>query len=294
MIVQGSHEPLVSRELWDAVKVRLEEQARLYPAHARREQPVNFSLKGLVRCSACGATLIMAYAPKEVKNRSMQCCNYNRGSCHVSHSVVVKKLESAIIDGLRQAVGSQSFAMLPRKPQQTERKGVDYDKLIEEFEKSTYLRSLYTVKQINDNYPLIIAGDYRDKEKHVDGVTAGREYMADRERWYSERKAQAENKAEEILKRFMTDETFKSIERRLRELMPEIARLEVDADKGEIKAKQKLVKLTQEQGRLRQQRLTIIERNGMSEEDLIPQWHCKKCQDSGYQEDGKMCDCYGG
>jgi hypothetical protein len=153
MIVQGSHEPLVSRELWDAVKVRLEEQARLYPAHARREQPVNFSLKGLVRCSACGATLIMAYAPKEVKNRSMQCCNYNRGSCHVSHSVVVKKLESAIIDGLRQAVGSQSFAMLPHKPQQTERKGVDYDKLIAleerrlERAKDAYLAGVDTIEQ---------------------------------------------------------------------------------------------------------------------------------------------------
>jgi DNA invertase Pin-like site-specific DNA recombinase len=153
MIVQGIHEPLVSRELWDAVKVRLEEQARLYPAHARREQPVNFSLKGLVRCSACGATLIMAYAPKEVKNRSMQCCNYNRGSCHVSHSVVVKKLESAIIDGLRQAVGSQSFAMLPRKPQQTERKGVDYDKLIAleerrlERAKDAYLAGVDTIEQ---------------------------------------------------------------------------------------------------------------------------------------------------
>jgi DNA invertase Pin-like site-specific DNA recombinase len=153
MTVQGSHEPLVSRELWDAVKVRLEEQARLYPAHARREQPVNFSLKGLVRCSACGATLIMAYAPKEVKNRSMQCCNYNRGSCHVSHSVVVKKLESAIIDGLRQAVGSQSFAMLPRKPQQTERKGVDYDKLIAleerrlERAKDAYLAGVDTIEQ---------------------------------------------------------------------------------------------------------------------------------------------------
>lgn len=188
------------------------------------------------------------------------------------------------------------FSLYPRyaKNREKMRVDVDYDKLIEEFEKSTYLRSLYTVKQINENYPLIIAGDFRDKVKAVDGVTAGREYMADRERWYSERKHKAQSKADEIVKRFMQDDTFKSIERRLRELMPEIARLEVEAEKGEIKAKQKLVKLTQEQGRLRQQRLSIIERNGMTEEDLIPQWHCKKCQDTGYQEDGKLCDCYGG
>lgn len=153
MTVQGDHEPLVSRELWDTVKDRLEAQARLYPAHARREQPITYMLKGLVRCSACGATLAMAYAPKEIKNRSMQCCNYSRGSCHISHSVVIKKLEAAIIDGLRQAVGSQSFAMLPRKPQQTERRGVDYDKLIAleerrlERAKEAYLAGVDTIEQ---------------------------------------------------------------------------------------------------------------------------------------------------
>lgn len=153
MTVQGSHEPLVSRELFDSVKARMEEQARIYPAHARREQAINYTLKGLVRCSACGATLAMAYAPKEVKNRSMQCCNYSRGSCHVSHSIVIRKLESAIIDGIRQAVGSQSFAMLPRKPQQTERKGVDYDKLIAleerrlERAKEAYLAGVDTIEQ---------------------------------------------------------------------------------------------------------------------------------------------------
>lgn len=153
MIVQGSHEPLISRELWDAVKARLEEQARLYPAHARREQSINYMLKGLVRCSACGATLAMSYAPPKIKNRSMQCCNYNRGACHTSHSVVMRKLEAAVIDGIRQAVGSQSFAMLPRKPQQTERKGVDYDKLIAleerrlERAKDAYLAGVDTIEQ---------------------------------------------------------------------------------------------------------------------------------------------------
>ncbi len=188
------------------------------------------------------------------------------------------------------------FELYPRyaKDRAKMRIDVDYDKLIAEFEKSSYLRSLYTVKQINENYPLIVAGDFRDKENPVDGVTAGREYMAERERWYSARKNAAESKADEILKRFMQDDTFKSIEKRLRELVPEIARLEVDSENGVLKAKQKLVKLTQEKGRLRQQRLAIIERNGMSEEALIPQWHCKKCQDTGYQADGKMCDCYGG
>lgn len=188
------------------------------------------------------------------------------------------------------------FSLYPRyaKDRAKMRVDVDYDKLLDEFEKSSYLRSLYTVKQINENYPLIVNGDFRDKEKTVDGVTAGRELLADRERWYTAKKNKAEGEAEKIYNTFMKDETFKGIEKRLRELVPEMARLEVDAEKGVLKAKQKLVKLTQEEGRLRLQRVSIIERNGMSEEDLLPKWSCRKCRDTGYQEDGKMCDCYGG
>jgi hypothetical protein len=194
------------------------------------------------------------------------------------------------------AFADKFFDVYPRyaKDRAKMRKDVDFQKLLEEFEKSSYLRSLYTVKQINDNYALIIAGEFRDKEKQVDSVTAGRELMAERERWYSARREAAERKAEEIRKRFMQHDTFKGIETRLRELMPEMARLEVESDKGNLKAKQRLVKLTQEQGRLKQQRVAIIEANGMSEEDLLPKWSCRKCQDTGYTADGTLCRCYGG
>lgn len=170
------------------------------------------------------------------------------------------------------------------------RADADYERLLAEFEKSRYCRNLYTVKQINDEYALIINGDYRDKENPFAGIEA----KAARERWYSEKRAAAENKADSVYKRFMQDETFKAVDKRLRAIVPEMARLEVQSDGGDLKAKQRLVKLTQEQGRLKQQRLAIIEANGMSEEDLVPQWHCKKCQDTGYLESGAACDCYGG
>lgn len=172
------------------------------------------------------------------------------------------------------------------------REDVDYKRLIEEFEKSTYLRSLYTVKQINENYPLIVAGDFRDKEKQVDGATAGRELMAARERWYTAKRIQAEKRAEEVYNRFMLSEEFRKIERRLKELMPEMARLEVDLEKGNVKARDKLVKLEQERCRLKQQKTDIIERNGMSEEDFKVQYDCAKCNDTGFKKDGTLCDCY--
>lgn len=168
---------------------------------------------------------------------------------------------------------------------------IDFEKLLAEFDKSAQLRRTFSWQVIIDSYDGIISGNFRDK---VDGVTEARELMADRERWYTARREKAERKAEETYKRFMQDETFKGIERRLKELMPEMARLEVASDKGDLKAKQRLVKLTQEQGRLRQQRLAIIEMNGKTEDDLVAQYGCKKCNDTGYTEDGRLCDCYGG
>lgn len=185
------------------------------------------------------------------------------------------------------------FEKYPRyaKDRSKMREDVDYKRLVEEFEKSTYLRSLYTVKQINENYPLIVAGDFRDKPK-TNGQEEGRELMAKRERWYTAKRIQAEKRAEEVHNRFMLSEEFRKIDKRLKELMPEMARLEVDLEKGNVKARDKLVKLEQERCRLKQQKTSIIERNGMSEEDFKVQYDCAKCNDTGFKKDGTLCDCY--
>ena len=163
---------------------------------------------------------------------------------------------------------------------------VDYKRLIEEFEKSTYLRNLYTVKQINDIYACIIAGDYRDQEKKP-SLTADIDAKVERERWYSGRRNKALADAEKVKATFMKDETFAKVERRLREIDVEQAKAEVKGDK--VKAS----KLEQEKARLRLQKRGIIERQGMTEEDLEPKWHCRKCEDTGFIN-GVACSCYEG
>lgn len=163
---------------------------------------------------------------------------------------------------------------------------VDYKRLLEEFDKSTYLRNLFTVKQINELYPCIIAGDYRDQEKKP-SVVADIDSRIARERWYAERKQKAENAAEKVVARFMQYETFAKIAKRLREIEVEQAKAELKWDRA------KCAKLEQEKSRLKLQKQGIIEQNGMTEEDLEPKWHCKKCQDSGFVE-GYPCDCYEG
>ena len=180
------------------------------------------------------------------------------------------------------------FAKYPRyeKDRSKMRVDVDYKRLLEEFDKSTYLRNLFTVKQINEIYPCILSGDYRDQEKKP-SVVADIDSRIARERWYAERKQKAENAAEKVVARFMQNETFAKIAKRLREIEVEQAKAELKGDRA------KCAKLEQEKSRLKLQRQCIIEQNGMTEEDLEPKWHCKKCEDTGFVN-GYPCDCYEG
>jgi hypothetical protein len=162
----------------------------------------------------------------------------------------------------------------------------DYKRLLEEFEKSTYLRSLYTVKQINEIYPCILTGDYRDQEKKPSPVVDA-DAKADRERFYSLRRHRAIAESEKIKATFMKDETFAKIVKRLREIDCEQGKAEARGDR--VKAS----KLEQEKARLLLQKRGIIERNGMTEEDLEPEWNCVKCKDTGFVN-GIPCDCYEG
>lgn len=159
MVVDGNHEPIISLELWERVQARLKEEKQKYPKYAKKDQPVMVMSKGLIRCHSCGGTLALATAGKTKKDKSprFQCCNYNRGRCHTSHSVSVPKIESAILDGLRQAVENQQFTLSPERRKQTERVLPDYDKLlaIEEKKlervKNAYLTEIDTLEEYKAN-----------------------------------------------------------------------------------------------------------------------------------------------
>lgn len=159
MIVDGHHEPIITEDQWNQAQERLDEIKRKYPKHARREQPVDYMLKGLVRCSSCGGTLALLSGVKTTKNpnRSIQCCNYSRGSCHTSHSITIPKINKAFITGLEEAIGNKTFAISPDRKKQEKPKGPDYDKLIAieekklERAKAAYLAEIDSLEQYAKN-----------------------------------------------------------------------------------------------------------------------------------------------
>jgi hypothetical protein len=157
MVVDGHHKPLISLELWNEVQKKLDDQRRAYPKYARKNQPVEHMLKGLVRCSSCGGTLAVSSTTSgKNKIRTMQCCNYSRGTCHDSHSITLHRIEAAFIEGLKSAVENQQFTII-QKPQKTSEKQIDYDKLIAVEErrlaraKEAYLAEIDSIDQYAKN-----------------------------------------------------------------------------------------------------------------------------------------------
>jgi DNA invertase Pin-like site-specific DNA recombinase len=157
IIVDGCHEPIITKELWDKAQERIKLIKATYPKHAKREQPIDYMLKGLVRCGSCGGSLALgAVTSGKSNNRILQCCNYARGSCKVSHSIVVHKIEKALIEGLEQVIETKQFTITPKEPTKTD-STVDYNKLIAveerklERAKQAFLAEIDTIEQYGQN-----------------------------------------------------------------------------------------------------------------------------------------------
>ena len=163
MIVDGHHEPLISMELWNKVQKMLEDQKKAYSKYAKRQQPVEHMLKGLVRCSACGGTLAVNGTSGKEKVRCLQCCNYSRGSCRTSHSITLPRIEAAFIEGVKEAVGEKQFTITPHKPKKSDPNVIDFDKLIAieerrlERAKEAYLAEIDSIEQYAQNKKEITA-----------------------------------------------------------------------------------------------------------------------------------------
>lgn len=126
LIIDGLHESVIDMETWEKAQARIKELHGRYRKHQRPEQPKQFMLKGLVRCSSCGATLVY----QSLACPSIQCHNYGRGTCKVSHSISVAKANRAVIAALEEAVANLSFTIYPEEPQRVAAPGQNYKKLI--------------------------------------------------------------------------------------------------------------------------------------------------------------------
>ena len=163
LIVDGEHEPLISEEIYKQAQDKLAEIKNMYGRHQRQNQPVNYMLKGLIRCSNCHATLVL----QSTKCPSLQCHSYARGACKVSHSLSVAKANETVIRALQSSVATCEFQIQPHK---TETVLTDTTKLIEKEKvklkraKLAYTEGIDTLEEYRQNKAEI--------QKKIDDLTA--------------------------------------------------------------------------------------------------------------------------
>ncbi len=92
--VPDAHPAIVPRALYDAVQQRL----TALPHSMRAADPVReWTLRGLLVCSACGAPLVRSGA----RCPSVQCSRYARRRCTVSHALSLRRAAESLTGALR-------------------------------------------------------------------------------------------------------------------------------------------------------------------------------------------------
>lgn len=125
MIVDGKHQPIIDTETFEKVQLMINEQKKRYGKYQRKGQPVQFMLKGLVRCDCCNSTLVYV----SLKNPAMQCHSYARGTCKISHHLSIEKANKIVIEAIEGSLKTLNFNVIP-KSQQQDSDVMDYDSLI--------------------------------------------------------------------------------------------------------------------------------------------------------------------
>lgn len=95
IISAALHEPIIDAETWDAAQARCAELKKSYKRYGKPSSERKHWLCGVVRCSACGATLIWA------NPHFMKCNNYAHGRCTTTQHIAIESLEESFLAQLQ-------------------------------------------------------------------------------------------------------------------------------------------------------------------------------------------------
>ncbi|MFF2017793.1 recombinase family protein [Paenibacillus sp. NPDC058177] len=113
-IVDGKHEPIVSKELWDKVQQQLALRSRLPSKHIDH----TFLLTGLLKCPACGSSMIASHVSRKRKNKAPYvsyyyvCCRYNSGGYKACqpHHIRADQVEDWVRKHVQQFIANPAIA----------------------------------------------------------------------------------------------------------------------------------------------------------------------------------------
>lgn len=144
---KGTHIPIISDEQFERVQLILQKKKTIYKKYSRGQGSQPYMLHGLVKCSACGATLTRC------TTNSLQCHNYARGKCKVSHSISLSNINPIVIALLEATLAGTippAFAAPAEKPDNTDLLIADaqkrLDRIYQSFERGVYDDDEYLIR----------------------------------------------------------------------------------------------------------------------------------------------------
>lgn len=160
IISEGKHEPIVSEELFDLVQTRI----KIYtlPYQPRGKVAEKHWLSGMVKCSCCGSTL--GLSSMNVPYPYLQCIKYSKGQCQKSHSIVITKMISSIIDFLYELYNSPdpiNFDEL--HDEQSDSRASDLEKRLDVIAKKeqrirqAYINEIDTLEEYRENKAILVS-----------------------------------------------------------------------------------------------------------------------------------------
>ena len=127
IIADGSHEPIITQELWDKAQAVIKENKELFPYRTRKSSKKITWLHGLVRCSSCDRTLVRSTGVY------MLCNAYAKGQCNTSNSIRVDLLEQLMLEALERDFSSPIEISIVPKPTDNKNSG-EYDIITKQLE----------------------------------------------------------------------------------------------------------------------------------------------------------------
>lgn len=107
MIVDAKHDPIISEEQFARVQELAGQKKLMYSRKAKSLAKHEFMLRGIVRCSCCGSTLVYAAG-------GLQCHEYAKGRCPQSHYISLDKFTESVLASMDETLRQGSFALLHR------------------------------------------------------------------------------------------------------------------------------------------------------------------------------------
>ena len=133
--------------------------------------------------------------------------------------------------------------------------------------------------------PAAEATERQTKAKFVDQTIEAVNAKADRDKYYATLRDKALSVAEKYQAKAQTSSRFK-------EITLALSKMEISLAKAEVFSPEKMPALLEEKARLVSERTDILKGLNITEEQLSPQFKCKKCSDTGFLPNGVSCDCY--